>query len=149
MRTFQQYVDQMNRLLDELTQTATKLRDASLQVISEEELAPLQRQQEEILTKLETTDQEFQRHYGSEVKESVHQQFHQQLEKFQTLNEEFIANLNASHGLIQFELRRLKEGEESDKNLLDLTRTPFLTNLLQSDLEEEDGDPKGKNRKKK
>lgn len=115
MESFQQQIDYMNGLLDQLIQTAKKLRDVSLQVISEEELGPLQKQQEEILAQLEAADQEIQRQYRSDMTEIIHQQFSQKLKEFQSLNQEFIDNLNTSHGLIQFELERLSEEELPQK----------------------------------
>src|SRR5208337_2920339 len=57
MKSQKQYVDQMDQLLSELVQVATQLRDMSLKVISEEELAPLQKHQEKLLEELESVDE--------------------------------------------------------------------------------------------
>lgn len=110
MKALQSYIDQMNQLLDELIQVATQLRDMSLQVISEEDIEALQKRQEDLLNQLEKVDQSIQDNYRHQVETEIQNQFHKQLQLFQQLNQEFIQNLNASHGLIQFELHRL-EGE--------------------------------------
>lgn len=109
MKSFQQNLQQMHKLLDELIQCSKKLKDLSFQVISEEELDPLQKHQEELLLKIEALDQELHQHHSKEFTEKVHAELHQKLKTFQELNKAFIENLRTSHGLIQFELRRLKE----------------------------------------
>jgi hypothetical protein len=114
MKNLQHFIDQMNQLLNELIQVATQLRDMSLQVISEEDLAPLQKRQEELLAKLEDVDQQIQRDYRNQLPAAMQEQFHDQLQTFQQLNQEFIQNLSASHGLIQFELHRLEDAEGQD-----------------------------------
>ncbi len=125
MTSFQSYVDQMNQLLNELIQVATQLRDMSLQVISEEDLAPLQKHQEDLLVRLENSDQQIQRNYPHQLDGTTQENFHHQLQIFQGLNQEFIQNLSASHGLIQFELRRLEEqGEQDFSQLSRLNKIP-------------------------
>jgi hypothetical protein len=114
MKSLQNYIEQMNQMLKELIQVATQLRDMSLQVISEEDLAPLQKRQEELLLKLESMDEQIQRDYRHQLPATMQEQFHAQLQIFQQLNQEFIQNLSASHGLIQFELRRLQDTEGQD-----------------------------------
>lgn len=106
MKPLINYVDQMKHLAYDLVEVATKLRDLSLNVVSEEDLLSLQSRQGEILKELETTDQEIRLHYREQLDESVKTEIDQQLAKFQELNREFIKNLNSSHGLIQFELHR-------------------------------------------
>ena len=114
MKSLQQCLDQMSQLMNELIQIATKLRDASQQVISEEELAPLQKRQDDLLLQLEEADKELQAHYGFQIDAATKEAYHNQLQIFQRLNQEFMQNLNASHGLIQFELHRLEDQEEED-----------------------------------
>ncbi len=114
MKSLQQCLDQMSQLMNELIQIATKLRDASQQVISEEELAPLQKRQDDLLLQLEDADRELQVHYGFQIDAPTKEAYHNQLQIFQHLNQEFMQNLNASHGLIQFELHRLEDQEEEN-----------------------------------
>jgi flagellar biosynthesis/type III secretory pathway chaperone len=112
MKSLQHYIDQINQLLNELIQVATQLRDISLQVISEEDLTSLQKRQEDLLAQLENVDQHIQDNYRLQLDSKLKEHFHHQLQTFQQLNQEFIQNLNTSHGLIQFELHRLQEEED-------------------------------------
>jgi hypothetical protein len=139
MKSLHYFLDQMNQLLNELIQVATQLRDMSFQVISEEDLAPLQKRQEELLSRLENVDQQLQENYQHQIDGAMKENFHRQLQTFQKLNQEFIQNLNASHGVIQFELRRLQEGDEDYTSRISrLKRT--LPSLEESeDKEEEKG----------
>ncbi len=142
MKSLQQYVNQMDHLLHELIQTATKLRDASLQVISEEELNPLQRRQEDLLSQLEAVDQQMKEHYRHQIDHAVQERFHTQLQTFQQLNQEFVQNLNASHGIIQFELRRLEDEDEDYSNLARLNKvpsTPKRSQAVKPKKDEEEG----------
>ncbi len=115
MKSLQHYIAQMMQLLTDLVQNAEKLRDVSRQVISEEELSPLQKHQQELLGQLEQTDSIMQKYYPNQIDSATHQLFHEKLHAFHLLNQEFIQNLNASHGLIQFELRHLRGNEREDE----------------------------------
>lgn len=112
MKSLQNYISQMNQLLMELVQVATQLRDMSLQVISEEDLEPLQKRQEHLLKQLELVDQEIRENYRHQLDAAAREQIHQQLQCFQELNREFVQNLNAGQGVIQFDLRRFPEENE-------------------------------------
>lgn len=118
MKSLKQHVEHMDQLLNELVQVATQLRDLSLKVISEEELAPLQMHQEELLAKLESVDQKIKGNYPHETDAAVQEKIHRQLQTFQQLNQEYIQNLNASHGLIQFELHRINDDGDEDFSVL-------------------------------
>jgi hypothetical protein len=109
MKSLQHCIDQINHLLSELIQVATQLRDMSFQVISEEDLTSLQKHQEDLLGKLEEADRFIQKNYRNQIKPEVQENFHQQLQTFQQLNQEFIQNINTNQGLIQFELHHLQE----------------------------------------
>lgn len=114
MKSLEHSIEQMSQLLSELIQVATQLRDMSLQVISEEDLTPLQKHQENLLSQLESIDQQIQANYHHQLTTSTQEQFHNQLQIFQQLNQEFIQNLGNSHGLIQFELHRLEDKDGQD-----------------------------------
>lgn len=141
MPSLQHYVDQMNQLLNELIQTATQLRDMSLQVISEEDLAPLQKKQEDLLAQLESADQQLQHNYRHQLTGAIQDKIHKQLQTFQELNQEFIQNLNTSHGLIQFELHRLEDQEGQDfssfSRLNKMPSSPDSTEAIESEEKEE------------
>lgn len=139
MKSLQHYVNQMDHLLHELIQNATKLRDVSLQVISEEELNPLQKRQEDLLSQLETVDQQMKEHYHHQIDSAMQERFHLQLQTFQQLNQEFVQNLNASHGIIQFELRRLEDGDEDYSHLNTMPSTPDRSQAVESEEDEEKG----------
>lgn len=140
MKSLEHYVDQMNQLLNELVLVATKLRDISLQVISEEELTPLQKRQDELLIELEKIDQKLHDSYRDQVDSATQQKFHDQLQTFQTLNQEFVQNLNSSHGLIQFELHRLKGDEDFPQynRLKKMSSPPDSSEAIESEENEED-----------
>lgn len=139
MKSLQHYVNQMDHLLHELIQNATKLRDASLQVISEEELNPLQKRQEDLLSQLEAVDQQMKEHYHHQIDNAMQERFHLQLQTFQQLNQEFVQNLNASHGIIQFELRRLEDEDEDYSHLNKMPSTPDRSQAVESEEDEEKG----------
>lgn len=136
MKSLQHSIDQMNQSLDGLIKVATQLRDMSLQVISEEDLAPLQNQQEEFLSQLEKIDQHIQKNYKHQLDAATQAHVHRQIQFFQQLNQEFIQNLNASHGLIQFELRRLTEEDQSStlsSRLNKILPSPDSTQAIESE----------------
>jgi NH3-dependent NAD+ synthetase len=123
MKSLKHYVDLMKNLLEELVQNAQKLKDLSQRVISEEELSPLQEHQQKLLQELEKVDSYLQQHHPNQMDKNEHKLFHEQLHQFHRLNQEFIQNLNASHGLIQFELRHLK-GNASEESMDDIPSLP-------------------------
>jgi hypothetical protein len=140
MKSLQHYIDEMNRLLKELIEISTKLRDVSRQVISEEELAPLQKHQQVLLGELEKVDLVIQESYRHQIDSVTHQHFHDQLHHFQMLNQEFIQNLHTNHGLIQFESSHLREeNQEREINInhLLLNKMPLSPNSTQAIKSEE------------
>jgi hypothetical protein len=114
MKSPQEYIDQVNQLLNELIQVSTQLRDLSLQVVSEEDLAELQKRQEELLNQIENIDQQMRENIGYQLSMEAQEQLHDQLQAFQQLNQEFIQNLSASHGLIQFESHQIENPENQN-----------------------------------
>lgn len=125
MKSLKHYMDRMDHLMDELVQVATQLRDMSLKVISEEELAPLQKHQEGLLAELEEVDQKIRANYPHLVDAALQEKVQTQLHLFQRLNQEYIKNLSASRGLIQFEMKRLKDDEKGE---LRLSKFPLSEN---------------------
>lgn len=126
MKSLQQCIDQMNLLANELIEVATTLRNMSQQVISEEDLEPLQQREEKLLTQLEELDHLLKKNYKNQLSPQIQEQMHQKLQAFQELNQEYIQNLNASHGLIQFELERIENQEAGDfSHLSRLNKRPI------------------------
>lgn len=124
MKSLQHYVDQMIQLLNELIQVATQLRDMSLQVISEEELSPLQKHQADLLIQLESVDQQIQGNFRHQLSPAIQEKIHQQLQTFQQINQEFVQNLSSSHGIIQFDLQRLEEEGQDFSGFARLNKIP-------------------------
>lgn len=117
MKSLQNYLDRADALFKELIQVATQLRDDSRQVLSEAELAPLQKQQEQLLVQISEIDQEIQDYYAKELDPKVHEHWHNQIQLFKQLNQEFITNLNETHGLIQFDARTLKQRRSDEEDV--------------------------------
>lgn len=138
MKSPQQYKDQMNQLLVELVHVATELRDMSLKVISEEELAPLQKHQENLLAELEKVDKKIKAHYPLQVDNSLQDKVHHQLEVFQELNHEYVKNLKSAKGVAKFELKRLKADEEGGFSRWGLYKIPSSPNSSKTIKPQED-----------
>ncbi|MBA2368715.1 MAG: hypothetical protein H0V82_06795 [Candidatus Protochlamydia sp.] len=126
MKSLQELVGQMTDLLEELVKTAQELSDISRQVISEDELAPLQQHQQDVLSQIEAADSSIKTHYPNQLDKEIKKHIHTKLHDFQLLNQEFISNLSASHGLIQFELQPVQEKEEDASNHSISRRLKFL-----------------------
>lgn len=96
----------MNDVLDKLIDNAEKLNELSVQKIAEEELIALQEVQERLFNELLEADETLNNEYP-ETKQlpftKVHQEVNKKLDTFQELNQTFIENLKATHGIIQFE----------------------------------------------
>ncbi|MBA3722438.1 MAG: hypothetical protein H0W88_08545 [Parachlamydiaceae bacterium] len=144
MEALHESINRMNSLLDELVKISRQLRDVSKQVISEEELLPLQKHQEDLLKQIEKID-EVLNQYEREIEPSIHNQFHKKLAEFQALNQEFISNLTSSHGVIQFDLKRIQD-ELLDEDLPHF-HLPRSTDILPSTDEHKASDPNKKPKK--
>jgi hypothetical protein len=114
MTAFDNHLNRMRQLLDRLIDLAKELRDISTHAIAEEELSPLQQQQEDILKQLAKLDAVLNTKYASKLTPEIHAELHAKLQEFQDLNKEYIHNLNTTHGLIQFELKRFQFEEKED-----------------------------------
>lgn len=102
-------LSEMEKILQQLIINAEQLRKLSQQVVSEEQLIPLQRKQEELLKQLKASDSRFieilegnTKRYKSQTRVRIGEM----LDYFQKLNENFIHNLHSGPGLIQFELKK-------------------------------------------
>lgn len=101
----------MDVLLDKLVKNAEELKTISYHVISEEELAPLQLSQEQLIADLVKLDLELDamtHHKKLEEASPVRSRIRDKLTKFQSLNQNFIDNLAKTRGLIHFELGQIK-----------------------------------------
>lgn len=98
----------MELILDELIANAERLNEISLQVISKDELKPLQEKQEVLVKNLVDVEEAF-RGTLAEVHssdEEARKRIRSKLTQFEKLNESFIENLKSSHGLIRFNKKK-------------------------------------------
>lgn len=109
-------LNEMDKILDQLIENGHKLLAASKQVIEEDELMRLQKEQETILDKLIAHDTSFQKcsseHSNKALGDKLvllRAKIDEKIETFQKLNTEFVENISAVHGLIQFDKGRIKK----------------------------------------
>lgn len=111
MQAVEKILKEMDSTLDLLIENAEKLQEISRRVIAQEELTPLQKKQEELISKLMEMDAKFYNEYPKEAK-SYHSDKRDsvadKLEKFQVLNAKFVNNITSRQGLIQFEMSKDK-----------------------------------------
>ncbi|MBA3816330.1 MAG: hypothetical protein H0X29_07395 [Parachlamydiaceae bacterium] len=104
-------LNEMNAVLDLLIENAQKLNELSLQVIAEEEISPLQAQQQELLSALVELDNAF--HQADSLAEekisAIQAAVNDKIENFQQLNSNFMENIINAHGLIQFKDGKAKK----------------------------------------
>lgn len=106
---------EMETLLDSLLENAKKLLALSRQVIEEDELMALQKEQEVLLANLIDKDAQLQQ-LNSTPQEQLKQsrlKIDQKIDDFQKLNAEFLENISTAHGLIQFDKGRIKKRQKS------------------------------------
>jgi hypothetical protein len=112
MQHLEDILTQIESILDLLIQNAEKLQEVSHQVIAHEELISLQERQEELLKQLLKSDEEFSQACQGGVNEyqsPIRTRIAEKLEQFQNLNSQFITNIMATRGLIQFEINKNKK----------------------------------------
>jgi hypothetical protein len=98
-------LEEMDKLLDQLTENAQQLLSVSAHAIEEEELIKLQAVQEELLAHLIEKDDRFYKiaeNAPSQRSIALRARIDQKLEQFQELNARFIQNITSSRGMIQF-----------------------------------------------
>lgn len=107
MPTPEKILEEMDAILDRLIQIAETMQRLSKQVISEGELAPLQKSQEDLVAQLETLDVAFQKAYKQHEPNSkpsaLRSQIAKKIERFQVINMGFIENLKTGQKLIEIE----------------------------------------------
>lgn len=106
MPTPAKILEQMDAILDRLIKTAEIMKKLSSQVVSEAELAPLQKAQEGLVLQLTKLDASFQKVYkkmGYTQVSPLRKTIEEKLKKFQELNKGFIENLKSGQKLIEVE----------------------------------------------
>jgi DNA mismatch repair ATPase MutS len=96
---------EMEKTVDHLITVAEQLKDTSFHITSSELIGPLQKEQERLLEELSVIENRFKKEYPQNVPNSteIKTRISEKLEIFQTLNQEFISNLNKSKEVIQFQ----------------------------------------------
>lgn len=104
MQRADKILDEMEKLLDSLIESAKKLLELSHNVIDEDELIGLQEEQEALLIALVKKDANFHKlpNASSENLMPRRLKIDEKIDRFQKLNAAFVENINASHDLIQF-----------------------------------------------
>ena len=120
MKSLERCINQIDNAFDQLLIVARKLMDISLQKTSEDDILPLQKQQEELLKNIWDIDQYLQSNHKHELNSAMHDKFHAKLQEFQKLNKQFISNLNTSQGLILFEPSSTGENAEEGEKIPNL-----------------------------
>lgn len=116
MAELNELLHEMDSLLDMLIDNAKKLLDISKQVISEEELEPLQKKQHALLKKLIEKDEAYhQLDNVSKQDPFMRENIDAKLDEFQQLNASFIDNITTTHGMIQFEKGKVKTKTKKNK----------------------------------
>lgn len=103
---------EMDSILDGLIENARKILKASQQVIAEEDLTRLQKEQKTLVDKLTDKDSQFNKCDDKGTKQGIgtlRKQIDDKIDLFQKLNAEFVDNIAAAHGLIQFEKGHIKK----------------------------------------
>lgn len=102
---------EIEAILENLIHNAERLKEISSQVISMQELEPLQKKQEELVKKLGKLDEAFKKvpAGSAESYQELTRKIEQKLVQFQKLNAKFIENLSASQGLIRFDVKKKKK----------------------------------------
>lgn len=104
MQQAEQVLGEIESLLDQLIDSAQKLLTVSQQVMEEEELTNLQKDQEALLEKLIEKDAEFHK-FSNITQEKLlprRLKIDEKIDHFQKLNSEFVDNISSAHGVIQF-----------------------------------------------
>lgn len=104
MQQAEQILGEIEDLLDKLIDSANKLLAASQQVIEEDELADLQKDQEVLLERLIEKDAEFHK-FSNQIQEKLlprRLKIDEKIDHFQKLNSDFVENISSAHGVIQF-----------------------------------------------
>lgn len=110
MQSLKDIISEMEEVLDHLIENAERLHELSKQVILEDEVEALQKIQNDMLTRLTELDSKRASVASKEdIKNSIQSRIDKKIDLFQDLNDRFIDNLSASHGLIHFEGDQIKK----------------------------------------
>ena len=105
MPSYEESLKEIEKLVDQLVDAASKLLDSARQAFSEEDLVSLQKKQDELFKRLLKADQAYHETFPDldETKIPAAKRVSEKLTKFQQLNLQFIETLRSDHGLIHFD----------------------------------------------
>lgn len=100
----EQLLHDMDHLLDKLIDNQKKLLELSKHVVNEEEIKPLQQDQNTLLDQLISKDKAYDqlKKGAKETPSPLRKQIDDKLDLFQQLNTTFIENITSTQGLIKF-----------------------------------------------
>lgn len=112
MPKIEKILTEMEEVLGCLVDNAREMKEVSDQVISEEQLEPIQQRQAVLLARLQELDGELKKGKSAKTPahEAIEKRMAQKLKEFQEFNAGFIENIKKAHGIIQFEKEQKKKG---------------------------------------
>jgi len=111
-QTPEQLLEQMVEILKEIITIATQLQKLTQQIVSKDQIRPLQDQQKVLLDKLLEIDSSFNEACGGTpngVDSPTRKRIGKMLKEFQALNTSFAENLSKSKGVIPLEIHHIKK----------------------------------------
>jgi len=111
MENLEQVFLEMETILDQLVDTAEKLKNLSSGPVAEKELDSLQQSQEKLLKQLTDLDRKHKLSEKGSIPDApaaITKRIEEKLHLFQKLNAAFIENLNSNHSLIKFNTDKKK-----------------------------------------
>ena len=111
MPKVEKILTEMEEILGSLVDNAREMKEVSDQVISEEQLEPIQQRQAILLGRLQQLDAELKNEKSPKnpSHEAIEKRMAQKLKEFQEFNAGFIENIKKAHGIIQFEKEQKKK----------------------------------------
>ncbi|MCB1112076.1 MAG: hypothetical protein H7A37_04785 [Chlamydiales bacterium] len=93
---------ELEEAIDQLLKIAEKMKMLSFHVVSADQLDPLQKKQDELLTLISYTQKKFHEQFSEEEKRqtAIQKRIRKKLADFEDLNKTFINNLATTHELI-------------------------------------------------
>ncbi len=116
MATQDELLLQLETIASNLVANARQLQQVSSQICTQEELTPLQEEQDSLVARLVEIDAAFHLELsGGDADPSlpVMQRIEKRLQEFQTLNNGFVANVRTHQNLIQFESELYENPDKS------------------------------------
>jgi predicted nucleic acid-binding Zn-ribbon protein len=105
MTEYEQILEEMDKVLDQLIEVAEKMKDLSKQVFVESEMISFQKKEQDLIDKLIDLDGDYQqasKNISPQTIKVFQEKIETKLKEFQHLNIKFIDNISESRGVLQF-----------------------------------------------